>query len=61
MSRRPIGGGERKVDMPDQPEPQPEETEEEANEAQNKPLGFAAQYPAKPGQTQYGTYQNPNK
>jgi hypothetical protein len=47
--------------MPDQPEPNPEENEE-ANEesAQNKPLGFTS-YPAKPGQTQYGTYQNPNK
>jgi hypothetical protein len=46
--------------MPDQPEPNAEENEEETSEAQNKPLGFTS-YPAKPGQTQYGTYQNPNK
>jgi hypothetical protein len=47
--------------MPDQPEPNPEETEEATEEsAPNKPVGFV-QYPAKPGQTQYGTYQNPHK
>jgi hypothetical protein len=50
-----------KVDMSDHPEPQPDETEE-ANEepAENKPLGFV-QYPAPPGQTEYGSYQNPNR
>jgi hypothetical protein len=45
--------------MPDEPEPTPDENEE-ANEAENKPLGLIS-YPAKPGQTPYGTYQNPNK
>lgn len=47
--------------MPEHPEPKPEETED-ANEEkpENKPLGFV-QYPPKPGQTQYGTYQNPHK
>ena len=47
--------------MPDETEPKPEETEEADEEtAQNKPLGFVS-YPAKPGQTPYGTYQNPNR
>jgi hypothetical protein len=47
--------------MPDQPAPEPEETEEaKESEAANKPLGFF-QYPAPPGQTEYGTYQNPHK
>ncbi len=47
--------------MPDQTEPKPEENEEAQEEAaQNKPLGFV-QYPAPPGKTEYGTYQNPNK
>jgi hypothetical protein len=47
--------------MSDQLEPKPEETEEAEEEAtENKPLGFV-QYPAPPGQTEYGTYQNPNK
>jgi len=47
--------------MSEHPERKPEEAEE-ANEetTENKPLGLI-QYPAKPGQTQYGTYQNPNK
>ena len=45
--------------MPDQPEDQDtEETQDESAEA--KPLGLV-QYPAPSGQTQYGTYQNPNK
>ncbi len=35
--------------------PEPEQTPPE-----EKPLGFM-QYPAPPGQTEYGTYQNPNK
>ncbi len=47
--------------MSDQTEPKPEETEEAQEEtAQNKPLGFV-QYPAPPGQTEYGTYKNPNR
>lgn len=47
--------------MSDHPEPQPEETEETSEEpAENKPLGFV-QYPAPPGQTEYGSYQNPNR
>jgi hypothetical protein len=47
--------------MSEHPEPKPDETEEAAEDAaEKKPLGFA-QYPAPPGQTEYGTYQNPNK
>lgn len=44
--------------MTEQPDPKPEDTEE-ANEesAENKPHGLV-QYPAPPGQTEYGTYQN---
>jgi hypothetical protein len=55
----PTGDCERKVDMSEHPEPeQTEEANEEATE--NKPLGFF-QYPAPPGQTEYGTYQNPHR
>lgn len=47
--------------MSDQPEPEPKVTEEAKEEAtEDKPLGFV-QYPAPPGQTEYGTYQNPNR
>jgi hypothetical protein len=50
-----------RVEMSDHPEPPPEETEETSEEpAESKPLGFV-QYPAPPGQTEYGTYQNPNR
>jgi hypothetical protein len=45
--------------MPDQPEPNAEETQNEDN-AENQPHGLI-QYPAPPGQTEYGTYQNKNK
>jgi hypothetical protein len=49
-----------KVNMSEHPEPKPEESEE-ANEetTENKARGLI-QYPPKPGQTQYGTYQNPH-
>jgi hypothetical protein len=48
--------------MLEHPERKPEETEEEATEetTENKARGLI-QYPPKPGQTQYGTYQNPHK
>jgi hypothetical protein len=43
--------------MSDHPEP-PEETEEVNEEsAENQARGFG-QYPAPPGQTEYGTYQH---
>jgi hypothetical protein len=41
--------------------PEPEETEEAKEETtENKPLGLF-QYPPPPGQTEYGTYQNPHR
>ncbi len=47
--------------MSEHPEPKSEETEEAEEEAtENKPLGFV-QYPPRPGQTEYGTYQNPHR
>ncbi|MFZ0833686.1 MAG: hypothetical protein WAM92_11480 [Mycobacterium sp.] len=47
--------------MPDHAERKPEDTEDVSEETtENKPLGLI-QYPAEPGKTQYGTYQNPHK
>jgi hypothetical protein len=50
--------------MSDHAEPKPaqptETTEAEEQATENKPLGLV-QYPAPPGQTEYGSYKNPNR
>jgi hypothetical protein len=47
--------------MSDQPEPQPEETDEAKQEAKPETERMGFQYPPPPGQTEYGTYQNPRR